>query len=140
MVRLDESDLASGYPDTERALIARQVGIGVLKFGDLINNRTSNYRFDLRRFTSLEGNTGIYLQMVAVRMGAILDSAAGEGFSAEPDPRRRVSWLELVRVNRHTLALLLDLLALIIQVSHTPGHVTPVQPEYWEKTQRSSAG
>ena len=31
-------------------------------------------------------------------------------------------------------------LALIIQVSHTPGHVTPVQPEYWEKIQRSPAG
>ncbi len=25
------------------------------------------------------------------------------------------------------------MLALIIQVSHTPRHVTPVQPEYWEK-------
>ena len=171
LARLNESDLASGYPDTERALIARQVGIAALKFGDLINNRTSNYRFDIRRFTSLEGKTGPYLQMAAVRMGAILDRAAGEGFSAgsptapkfeverrlmlrllqlpeviersldlrapnhlaeyayelasdfsafyeachiltESDPRRRASWLELVRVNRHTLALLLDLLGI----------------------------
>ena len=75
--RLEESELASGYPEVERATIARQVGIAALKFGDLVNNRTSNYVFDLRRFTSLEGKTGPYLQMAAVRMGSILDKAAG---------------------------------------------------------------
>ncbi len=169
--RLDESDLAAGYPEAERERIARQVGIAALKFGDLINNRTSNYRFDLRRFTSLEGKTGPYLQMAAVRVGAILDRAAGEGFPAGPtmaprvgverrlmfrmlqlpevieraldlrapnhlaeyaydlasdlsafyeachilsqsDPGRRASWLGLVRVNRQTLSLLLELLGI----------------------------
>ena len=75
--RLEESDLAAGYTEAERSIIARQVGIAALKFGDLINNRTSNYVFDLRRFTSLEGKTGPYLQMAAVRMGSILDKAAG---------------------------------------------------------------
>ena len=82
--RLDESDLAAGYPADERSAIARQVGIAALKFGDLINNRTSNYVFDLRRFTSLEGKTGPYLQMAAVRLGSILDRAARSGFSAGP--------------------------------------------------------
>ena len=79
--RLEESDLAAGYPQTERSVIARQVGIAALKFGDLINNRTSNYVFDLERFTSLEGKTGPYLQMAAVRMGSILDKAVGRGFA-----------------------------------------------------------
>lgn len=77
--RLGESDLADGYSERERAVIARQVGIAALKFGDLVNNRTSNYVFDLRRFTALEGKTGPYLQMAAVRMGAILDRASGQG-------------------------------------------------------------
>ncbi len=31
-------------------------------------------------------------------------------------------------------------LTLIIQVSHRSTHGTPVQPEYWEETQRSPAG
>ncbi len=31
-------------------------------------------------------------------------------------------------------------LALIIQASRTPGHVTPVQPEYWEKPVVHPAG
>ena len=79
--RLDESDLAAGYSEEERSVIAHQVGIAALKFGDLINNRTSNYVFDLRRFTSLEGKTGPYLQMAAVRMGSILDKAAGRSFA-----------------------------------------------------------
>ena len=82
--RLEESDLAEGYPQAERAQIARQVGIAALKFGDLINNRASSYVFDLRRFSSLEGKTGPYLQMAAVRMGSILDRAAGAGFAPGP--------------------------------------------------------
>ena len=82
--RLQESDLAAGYSEAERSEIARQVGIAALKFGDLINNRTSNYTFDLRRFTSLEGKTGPYLQMAAVRMGSILDRAAAAGFVSGP--------------------------------------------------------
>lgn len=169
--RLEESDLAAGYPAAERARIARQVGIAALKFGDLINNRTSNYMLDLRRFTSLEGKTGPYLQMAAVRIGAILERAGAEGFTVGPpmppsigverrlilrllqlpevieraldlrapnhpaefayelasdfsgfyeachiltesDPRRRASWLELVRTTRRVLVLLLDLLGI----------------------------
>ena len=105
-LRLDESDLAAGYSDEERTTIARQVGIAALKFGDLINNRTSNYVFDLRRFTSLEGKTGPYLQMAAVRMGSILDKAAGRGLvpgrvqapTAEAERRLMLRMLQLPEV------------------------------------------
>ena len=79
--RLKESDLAAGYSEQERAVIARQVGIAALKFGDLVNNRTSNYVFDVRRFTALEGKTGPYLQMAAVRMESILARAARRGLA-----------------------------------------------------------
>ena len=82
--RLDESDLAAGYPEAERSAIARQVGVAALKFGDLVNNRASSYVFDLYRFTALEGKTGPYLQMAAVRMGSILDKAAGLGLASGP--------------------------------------------------------
>ena len=82
--RLEESDLAAGYSEAERSKIAGQVGIAALKFGDMINNRTSNYVFDLVRFTSLEGKTGPYLQMAAVRMGSILEKAAHQGLGTGP--------------------------------------------------------
>ena len=79
--RLEESDLAARYSGAERARIARQVGIAALKFGDLVNNRTSNYVFDVRRFTALEGKTGPYLQMATVRMDSILARAARQGLA-----------------------------------------------------------
>jgi arginyl-tRNA synthetase len=74
--RLDEAEIAAGYPEEEREAIAHSVGIAALKFADLINNRTSDYTFDIERFTSFEGKTGPYLQYGAVRMKSILRNAA----------------------------------------------------------------
>jgi arginyl-tRNA synthetase len=77
--RLDDAEIAQDYPAEERDLIARRVGLGALKFGDLSNHRTSNYVFDLDRFTSFEGKTGPYLQYGAVRIQSILRRAAERG-------------------------------------------------------------
>lgn len=74
--RLDEAHLAEDYPEAEREEIARLVGVAALKFGDLINNRASDYVFDLERFSSFEGRTGPYLQYAAVRIKSILTKAA----------------------------------------------------------------
>jgi arginyl-tRNA synthetase len=79
--RLVESGLATGYPPEERAEIARLVGLSALKFGDLANHRTSNYIFDLERFTSFEGKTGPYLLYATVRMGSILRNAGERGLA-----------------------------------------------------------
>jgi arginyl-tRNA synthetase len=78
--RLDEAHLAEDYPDEERSRIASMVGVGALKFADLINNRTSDYVLDLERFSSFEGKTGPYLQYAAVRIKSILRRAAEQGF------------------------------------------------------------
>ncbi|MDH3259842.1 MAG: arginine--tRNA ligase [Acidimicrobiia bacterium] len=82
--RLSEADIAQEYPETERIEIARQVGLGALKFGDLSNHRTSNYLFDLDRFASFEGKTGPYLQYSAVRIKSILRNAEEAGLSPGP--------------------------------------------------------
>ncbi len=82
--RLAEADIAAEYPAEEKREIARKVGLAALKFGDLVNHRTSNYIFDLDRFTSFEGRTGPYLQYGAVRMRSILRKAQQRGFSAGP--------------------------------------------------------
>ena len=73
--RIEEAELAADYPEEERQRIAGQVGIAALKFGDLINNRASDYVFDLNRFSSFEGKTGPYLQYAAVRIKSILRKA-----------------------------------------------------------------
>ncbi|MEX1126383.1 MAG: arginine--tRNA ligase [Acidimicrobiia bacterium] len=79
--RLDEAHLAEDYPAEERERIASLVGIAALKFGDLINNRVSDYVFDLDRFSSFEGKTGPYLQYAAVRIKSILRKAVEAGLS-----------------------------------------------------------
>ena len=82
--RLDETGIAAGYPKEERADIAHKVGIAALKFGDLIVNRSSDYLFDLDRFSSFEGKTGPYLQYAAVRMRSLLARAADRGLERGP--------------------------------------------------------
>ncbi len=79
--RLSEQGLATEYPAEERAEIAKAVGIAAIKFADLSNFRTSDYLFDLARFTRFEGKTGPYLQYAAVRIQSILRKADEEKFT-----------------------------------------------------------
>lgn len=95
--RLDEAHLAEEYDDEEREEIARLVGVAALKFGDLINNRSSDYVFDLERFSSFEGKTGPYLQYAAVRIKSILAKAADRDLrSAEMVPPVHATERDLV--------------------------------------------
>ena len=80
--RLAEQGLGAGYPEAERADIARKVGIATLKFADLSNYRLTDYVFDLDRFSKFEGKTGPYLQYAAVRIQSILRKAEEEGFAS----------------------------------------------------------
>ena len=82
--RLDEAEIAREYPAAERDQIATMVGLGALKFGDLSNHRTSNYLFDIDRFTSFEGKTGPYLQYGSVRIQSILRRTAELGLKPGP--------------------------------------------------------
>ncbi|HEY5889634.1 MAG TPA: arginine--tRNA ligase [Acidimicrobiia bacterium] len=77
--RLDEAHLAEEYPESERFEIAAKVGVAALKYGDLVNNRSSDYVFDIDRFSSFEGKTGPYLQYAAVRIKSILRKATDQG-------------------------------------------------------------
>ncbi len=77
--RLDENELALELPTDERDEVIRLVGMAALKYGELSNHRTTNYSFDIERFTQLQGKTGPYLQYVAVRAKSILGRAAEQG-------------------------------------------------------------
>jgi arginyl-tRNA synthetase len=77
--RLDEQGIGADFSAEERAEIARKVGIATIKFADLSNHRTTDYIFDLERFSKFEGKTGPYLQYAAVRIQSILRKAAEQG-------------------------------------------------------------
>jgi arginyl-tRNA synthetase len=54
-----------------RKKIARAVGIGAIKYGDLCQNRSSDYTFSWDKMLAFEGNTAPYLQYAAARIQAI---------------------------------------------------------------------
>ncbi|MEM9571451.1 MAG: arginine--tRNA ligase [Pseudomonadota bacterium] len=80
--RIGETGLSGDIGDAEKAEIGKLVARASLRFADLQNQRTTNYVFDLERFTSFEGKTGPYLLYAAVRIKAILRRASAQGFQA----------------------------------------------------------
>lgn len=62
---------------------ARIVGLSAIKYGDLSNQATKDYIFDVDRFTSFEGNTGPYILYTIVRIKSILNRYCEEGGDLE---------------------------------------------------------
>ncbi len=49
-----------------------KIAMGALKYGDLSNQPTKDYNFDMERFAAFEGNTGPYILYTIVRIKSIL--------------------------------------------------------------------
>ena len=77
--KLSAANLPADMGADERADVAKKVAVAALRFSDLMNTRTTNYVFDLERFTSFEGKTGPYLMYAAVRVKSVLRKAAEAG-------------------------------------------------------------
>jgi len=58
--------------DLEKQQIAEAVGHGAIKYADLSHHRTSDYKFDLQKMVSLDGNTSAYVQYAYARVGGIM--------------------------------------------------------------------
>ena len=58
-------------PEDQRRRIARVVGLGAVKYADLLSNRQSDYVFSWDRMLSLTGNTAPYLQYAYARIASI---------------------------------------------------------------------
>ena len=50
-----------------------KIALAALKYGDLSNQPTKDYNFDLERFAAFEGNTGPYILYTIVRIKSILN-------------------------------------------------------------------
>ena len=64
--------------EDEAKVVATKVGLAALKYGDLSNQISKDYIFDMERFTSFEGNTGPYILYTIVRIQSILSRLAQE--------------------------------------------------------------
>ena len=65
--------------DKDAKETAEIVGLSAIKYGDLSNQATKDYIFDIDRFTSFEGNTGPYILYTIVRIKSILNRFVEEG-------------------------------------------------------------
>ena len=62
---------------------AEMVGLSAIKYGDLSNQASKDYVFDVDRFTSFEGNTGPYILYTIVRIKSILNRYKEAGGNPE---------------------------------------------------------
>lgn len=92
--------------EEEARRTARMVGLAALKYGDLSNQASKDYVFDLDRFSSFTGNTGPYILYTIVRIKSILsnyEQAGGQAGDARILPAsegtERELMLKLTRYN-----------------------------------------
>lgn len=80
--------------------LARKIGVGAMKFGDLSNTVAKDYVFDIDKFLAFDGKTGPYIQYTIARINSILSKAsmpAGQIEIASEEERNIV--LAVLRLN-----------------------------------------
>ncbi len=81
--KMYEKIVANGTMTEEEAKkTAATVALSAVKYGDLSNQASKDYIFDIDRFTSFEGNTGPYILYTIVRIKSILNKYKESGKEA----------------------------------------------------------
>ena len=65
--------------EEEAVKTAKTIALAAIKYGDLSNQASKDYIFDIDRFTSFEGNTGPYILYTIVRIKSILNKFVANG-------------------------------------------------------------
>ena len=81
-------ELNPSLPEKEKKEIARDVGIGAVKFFDLSHNRLVDIVFDWDKMLNLKGFSAPYIQYTHARLASILRKAK---FKKKRDPRLTIS-------------------------------------------------
>ncbi|MEY2429522.1 MAG: arginyl-tRNA synthetase, partial [Verrucomicrobiota bacterium] len=98
------SEKNQDLPESQRKEIARVVGIGAVKYADLVPNRQSDYVFSWDKMLALNGNSAPYLQNAYVRIRGIFRK--GQVSDAEVRGQRseiRLEAREEIALARHLL-------------------------------------
>lgn len=78
--KLKDSEYIAG----DKTEAAHTIGMAALKFGDMQNQPTKDYIFDLDKFLSFDGKTGTYLLYTVTRINSILKKS-GTGYEQTPE-------------------------------------------------------
>ena len=69
---IEKSESSRGLSEKEKDKVAKAVGVGAIKYYDLLHHPTSNINFDWEKIFVLEGNSGPYLQYTFARTQSVL--------------------------------------------------------------------
>jgi arginyl-tRNA synthetase len=89
--------------EAQRREIARVVGIGAVKYADLLPNRQSDYVFSWDKMLALNGNTAPYLQYAYARIRSIFRKAEGTSNIQHPTSNIQLSAAEEFALTRQLL-------------------------------------
>ncbi len=73
-------------PKGEQEKIARMIGLGAVKYADLMQHRLTDYVFSWEKMLSFQGNTAPYLQNAYVRIRSIFRKGDSEGVNVSLSP------------------------------------------------------
>lgn len=96
------SEKSPELPEAQRKEIARVVGLGAVKYADLLPNRQSDYIFSWDKMLALQGNTAPYLQYAYARIRSIFRKAAASA-AGQSAVAINVSAPEEIALARHLL-------------------------------------
>jgi arginyl-tRNA synthetase len=84
--RLARGEEVPDLSDAERREIAEAVGTGAVKYADLSQNRTSDYRFNWDKMLAMDGNTATYMQYAYTRNRGIFRKAGEDEIALRRQP------------------------------------------------------
>jgi arginyl-tRNA synthetase len=74
-------------PEAQRKEIARVIGLGAVKYADLLPNRQSDYVFSWDKMLALQGNTAPYLVYAYARIKSIFRKSETESALRTPQSK-----------------------------------------------------
>jgi arginyl-tRNA synthetase len=90
-------------PEAERKEIARIVGIGAIKYSDLLSNRQSDYVFNWEKMLAFNGNTAPYLQYAYTRVRSIFRKAEDSAAQEQCEPQFQLNSADELTLAKHLL-------------------------------------
>jgi arginyl-tRNA synthetase len=97
------SEKSADLPETQRREIARVVGLGAVKYADLLPNRQSDYVFNWDKMLALQGNTAPYLLYAYARIKSIFRKAEVSSENQNPKSEIILSAPEELALAKHLL-------------------------------------
>ena len=85
-----EPNIKSDITGEDRVEVANKLTVATLKFSDLLPFRKTDYIFDVDKFTSFDGKTGIYIVYTATRIKSLLNKVNSDADKLTDIPNQDV--------------------------------------------------